>query len=195
MILGLATGYSQDKKSSKKDYLITISTPFGEMKAILFDSTPKHKANFVKLAQEGFYDSTTFHRIIDNFMIQGGDPNSKDDDPFNDGRGGPDYTIDAEISPNIKHQYGSIAAARKPNPEKKSSGSQFYIVENKGGTPHLDGAYTVFGIVVQGLDVIDKIAEQKKDRMDRPVENIYMTVKVEYLKKKKITKLTGYKYP
>ncbi len=179
----------------KKEYLITISTKFGEMKAILFDDTPQHKMNFIALAQEGFYDSTTFHRIIDNFMIQGGDPNSKDDNPTNDGQGGPNFRIPAEIA--HRHNRGALAAARQSdfvNPKRMSSGSQFYIVENHDGTPHLDGQYSVFGQVISGLEVIDSIAAQPQGQQNRPVDNIYMTIKVELLKKKKITKKTGYEF-
>lgn len=183
------------RKPAKKDRLVTIVTQFGEIKLILFDSTPKHKENFLKLAKEGFYNNTTFHRIINNFMIQGGDPNSKDEDPSNDGTGDIGYRIPAEILPSLRHVRGSVAAARNNNPQKESSGSQFYIVENHNGTPHLDNNYTVFGQVISGLDVIDKIAEQPKGPMDRPVNPIRMTMKVEKIKKKKITQLYGYQYP
>lgn len=183
------------KKPSKKDMLVTITTQFGDMKLILFDDTPQHKANFLKLAKEGFYNNTTFHRIIDDFMIQGGDANSKDEDPNNDGAGDIGYRIPAEILPNHRHVRGSVAAARNNNPQKASSGSQFYIVENHAGVPFLDNNYTVFGQVISGLDVIDKIAEQPKGPMDRPTTPIRMAVKVEKMKKKKITKEFGYNYP
>ncbi|WP_242926788.1 peptidylprolyl isomerase [Pontibacter vulgaris] len=188
---------SAQKAPKGKDQLVTISTPQGDMKLVLFDDTPKHKANFLKLAKEGFYDNTTFHRIIDSFMIQGGDPNTKDDNPRNDGAGNPGYTIPAEILPKYKHKRGAVAAARMGdhmNPERESSGSQFYIVENHDGTPMLDEAYTVFGQVVDGLDVIDKIAEQPKDGRDRPLSDIKMKVKVEEVKKKKIAKKYNYTY-
>lgn len=182
---------SQKKKSSKHDYVVTISTDLGEMIVLLYDSTPKHKENFIKLANEGFLNGTTFHRIIDGFMIQGGDPNSKDTDPNNDGTGGPGYTIPNELGAGYKHVRGALAAARQGdyvNPKKESSGSQFYIVENHEGTPFLDGSYTVFGQVIQGLDVIDKIAEQPKDQRDRPTKDIKMTVTAKKVKKKKIKK-------
>ncbi len=200
LVLGiLMIGYpSCAGKSPKKDYLITISTEFGDMQLILHDQTPLHKENFIKLAKSKFYDGTTFHRIIDNFMIQGGDPNSKDSIPSNDGQGGPGYTTPAEFVENLKHVRGAVAAARlgdQVNPKKESSGSQFYIVENHTGTPFLDNGYTVFGQVVKGLEVIDVIAEQPKDRADRPIKNITMTLKVDYLKKTEITKRTGYVYP
>lgn len=188
--------FAQDKKAKapKDDYVVTISTQFGDMVILLFDDTPKHKENFIKLVNEGFYNGTTFHRIIDNFMIQGGDPNSKDQDKFNDGMGGPGYTLPSEILPNHKHVRGSVAAARmgdQVNPNRESNGSQFYIVENHDGTAFLDNAYTVFGQVIQGLDVIDTIAVQQKDNRDRPVTDIKMIVKVEKLSRKKIIKKYG----
>ena len=185
-------------KISKKDQLVTISTSLGDIKLILFDATPQHKANFLKLAESGFYNGTTFHRIIPNFMVQGGDANSKDTDPANDGMGQPnEQTIPAEIRPELKHKFGALAAARQGdfvNPQRASSASQFYLVQNHQGTPHLDGQYTVFGQVVSGLDIIDKIAAQPKDDRDRPLTDLKMTVKVEKLKKKKITELYGYAY-
>lgn len=117
---------------SSKEELVSIQTEYGDMLVLLYDETPEHKENFLKLAKEGFYDSTTFHRIIDGFMIQGGDPNSKDDNEMNDGQGGPGYTIPAEFNSALIHKRGAIAAARTggpQNPEKRSSGSQFYIVD------------------------------------------------------------------
>ncbi len=185
------------QKVKGKDQLVTIETPHGEIKLVLFEDTPKHRENFLKLAKEGYYTGTTFHRVIDGFMIQGGDPNSKDDDPRNDGSGNPGYTIPAEINPKHKHVRGVLAAARQGdmvNPQRASSGSQFYIVENHNGTPMLDEAYTVFGQVVDGLNVIDKIAEQPKDGRDRPLSDIKMKVKVEAVKRKKIVKKYNYDY-
>lgn len=265
--------------AQKTDHVITISTKYGDMVAILFDETPKHKANFIKLAKEGFYDSLLFHRVIEEFMIQGGDPDSKAataGQPL--GMGGPGYTIDAEFVPTFFHAKGALSAARlgdSQNPEKASSGSQFYIVQGKqftedelkfdeqkfnmamqqffenpanrpaydtimqfyqtrnrqayeaylqelrprveketgivaekevsperlelyttvGGAPHLDGQYTVFGKVIKGLDVIDKIAAQPTNDANRPVEDIRMSVKVEEMTRKKIEKEYGYKYP
>ncbi|SFG88673.1 peptidylprolyl isomerase [Pontibacter chinhatensis] len=185
------------QKPKGNDQLVTISTPQGEIKLLLFDDTPQHKANFLKLAKEGFYDGTTFHRVIDGFMIQGGDPNTKDDDPRNDGSGNPGYTVPAEIVPAHKHVRGAVAAARQGdhvNPTRASSGSQFYIVENHNGTPMLDDVYTVFGQVVDGLDIVDKIAEQPTDGRDRPLSDIRMKVTVENMKKKKIAKKYNYNY-
>ncbi len=212
------------QKKSKKDYLITITTEFGTMQAILYDQTPKHKANFIALADTGFYNGVLFHRIIENFMIQGGDPVSKRAKPGEMlGNGDVGYKVAAEFNPTLFHKKGVIAAARDNNPEKASSGCQFYIVQGKkftdeelavqekragrpltveqkqvyktlGGTPHLDGNYTVFGEVIKGLDVIDAIAKQPRDGNNRPQKDIAMQVKVEKLKKKKITKWYGYKY-
>jgi cyclophilin family peptidyl-prolyl cis-trans isomerase len=179
---------------SRKEELVTISTELGDMKLILFDDTPLHKENFLKLAESGYYDGTTFHRIVKGFMIQGGDPNSKDDNPRNDGQGGPGHRVPAELNTNHKHTHGAVAAARlgdNVNPARESSGSQFYIVESKNGTPYLDKKYTVFGRVIDGLDVITKIAEQEKDRMDRPVKDIKMNVSVKKVAKKKLNKQYG----
>jgi len=181
-----------------KDEVVTITTPLGAVSLILFDQTPAHKANFLKLAQSGFYNGTTFHRVIPNFMIQGGDPNSKDENPDNDGAGSfGEKMIPAEIRPTLHHQYGAVAAARSGdnvNPSRASSPSQFYIVENKQGVPRLDGAYTVFGQVISGMDVVEKIAAQPRGPRDRPQTNVPMTMKVEKLSKKKITGRYGYTY-
>ena len=191
-----------------KTYVV-IETDFGIMKAELYDSTPKHRDNFVKLAKEGFYDGTLFHRIISGFMIQGGDPKSIGAPAGQSlGSGGPGYTLEAEIG--APHFKGTLAAARTggpSNPDKRSSGSQFYIVHGKkatdgqldsqqqrfgftyneaqrkkykevGGTPMLDMDYTVFGELVSGFEVLDKIAAVQKDRGDRPLKDVKMTVKV-----------------
>ena len=242
-----------------KDADIVIKTGYGDIAIKLYDDTPLHRDNFIKLAREGFYDGLIFHRVIKDFMIQGGDPESKDAAPEKMlGQGGPGYQIDAEIMyPKFFHKKGALAAARtgdQINPERKSSGSQFYIVQGKvytdaeldmleqniirnqtqtvvmkyfephrnkyielqsandaegmqklqeqvlneaaeemealksyklpadvreayktiGGTPQLDDAYTVFGEVVEGLDVIDKIAEVEKGAQDRPLKNVVM---------------------
>ncbi len=185
-------------KTSRKDAVVTISTSLGDIRLILFSDTPLHKANFLKKATDGFYNGTTFHRVIPNFMVQGGDPNSKDNDPTNDGQGPPNEpTIPAELVPAHKQDYGAVAAARQAdfvNPQRASSASQFYIVENHQGTHFLDGQYTVFGQVIQGQEVIDKIAALPKDGRDRPLTDLRMTMRVESLKKKKISQLYGYTY-
>lgn len=263
----------------EKDYLVTIKTNYGDMQAILYDETPKHKDNFIKLAKEGYFDSTLFHRVIKDFMIQGGDPDSKNAKPGQPlGLGNPGYKLPAEFNSKFSHFKGALSAARQPderNPEKKSSGSQFYIVHGKkwtepeltvdmkklgetaqlmmrytrydsiaqmlktiyetqggeaygkkliemkdfiakemqvevdktvtperlegyktiGGAPHLDDEYTVFGMVINGLEVIDKIATQPVGRANRPTKDVRMTISVDELPKKKITQLYGYEFP
>lgn len=275
----LITSCAQD---TKKDYLVTIRTNYGDMVAILYDETPKHKENFIKLAKERYFDSLLFHRVIQGFMIQGGDPDSKKAQPGqNLGNGGPGYTVAAEFNLDFFHEKGALSAARlgdQVNPAKASSGSQFYVVQgsvistadvenlkydqiklmnglrkmfddpsNKslldslnqlyysgdmvayqkklfelaprvekatgtkvmrevseakkkayttvGGASHLDGEYTVFGKVIKGLEVIDKIAAVQKDGTDRPVEDVRMVVTAEEMSRKKITKEFGYVFP
>ena len=191
--------------------LVEIETDYGIMIAELSDETPLHRDNFSKLAEEGFYDGLIFHRVIQNFMIQGGDPKSKNAPPGTSlGGGSPGYEIPAEFNPALIHVKGALAAARTPdqvNPEKKSSGSQFYIIHGKplsdgeldriegqkdirytpeqrkayleqNGYPALDQNYTVFGQIISGLDIIDKIAEVKRDRRNRPDTDIKMKVRL-----------------
>ncbi|OFY66821.1 MAG: hypothetical protein A3H98_10885 [Bacteroidetes bacterium RIFCSPLOWO2_02_FULL_36_8] len=180
LILMSANCYSQNSDSIP---VVTITTDFGEIKFVLSDKTPKHKENFLKLIKEGFYDGTTFHRIIPGFMIQGGDGNSKDTIPMNDGTGDMPYLIPAEFNATLKHYKGAVAAARKGdmvNPTRSSSGSQFYIVQNPTGEHRLDGEYTVFGQTISGMEVVDKISMQARDRNNRPVKNIKMKVTVTY---------------
>jgi len=168
---GTATGQKQVK--------FVIHTDFGDMKGILYNETPQHRDNFVKLAKAKFYDGLLFHRVIMDFMIQGGDPLSKNAKPGQAlGMGDPGYTIPAEFNPALKHKRGALAAARTENPEKKSSGSQFYIVQPSKGAHFLDMNYTVFGEITDGLEVIDKIASAPKDANDRPLKDIKMTVKI-----------------
>lgn len=168
--------------SEPKEQVAEISTDFGKMYVWLYKATPQHRDNFLKLAKDGFFDGTTFHRIVPGFVIQGGDPNSKDSDTTNDGSGGPNYTIPAEIRDTIKHERGVLAAARLPdsvNPQKASSGSQFYISVSTTGTKNLDGNYTVFGMVMKGMDVADAIVAQPKNKItNRPFTNITMQVKI-----------------
>ena len=160
-------------KETAKETVVLMKTTMGDMKIKLYNETPLHRDNFIKLVKEHYYDGLLFHRVIRDFMIQGGDPDSKNAPAGKMlGMGGPGYTIPAEILPQIKHKKGSLAAARDNNPQKASSGSQFYIVHNDRGTPHLDGQYTVFGEVIEGLDVIDKIAAVKTAPGDRPVEDV-----------------------
>lgn len=156
--------------------IFDIVTNYGTIKVKLYKNTPKHRENFAKLALSGFYDGILFHRVIKGFMIQGGDPLTKDPanaDRF--GTGGPGYTVPAEFVPEYTHKKGALAAARRgdaANPMKESSGSQFYIVQDPYTCAQLDGEYTVFGETVEGLDVIDKIAAVETDRRDRPVAQV-----------------------
>jgi cyclophilin family peptidyl-prolyl cis-trans isomerase len=222
IVLGVPSARAQ--KTKKKDYLVTLQTDQGTLRLILHDQTPLHKANFLKLAKEGFYDGLLFHRVIDDFMIQGGDPNSKAAQPgVALGSGGVDYKIPAEFSPELFHRKGALAAARDNNPEKASSGCQFYIVDGRvwneadlrtqmaragrpatpeqqqvyqtvGGSPHLDGAYTVFGQVIDGIPVLEALASQPVDARNRPLTDQSMKVSVELMRKKKITKKYGYRF-
>lgn len=153
-----------------------IVTNLGTIKVKLYSKTPLHRDNFAKLALTGYYDGLLFHRVINGFMIQGGDPLTKD--PANAaryGQGGPDYTIPAEFVPEYRHKKGALAAARRgdaANPKKESSGSQFYLVQNEAACAQLDGAYTVFGETISGLDVIDKIAAVETNARDLPVQDV-----------------------
>lgn len=161
-----------------KESLIEINTSFGPMHIWLYKQTPLHRKNFLALADSGYFNDMTFHRIIRDFVIQGGDPNSRDADTTNDGSGGPGYTIPAEFKSSLKHVYGALGAARTNNPAKASSGSQFYIVTNRNGTASLNMNYTVFGQVIQGLDTAYTISTQAKNGADRPFNDIKMQVKV-----------------
>jgi cyclophilin family peptidyl-prolyl cis-trans isomerase len=172
----------QGATTNKKQVKFVIHTEFGDMKGILYNETPKHRDNFVKLAKSGFYNGLLFHRVIMGFMIQGGDPQSKNAKAGQQlGNGDPGYTTPAEFNAALKHKRGALAAARtgdEVNPAKASSGSQFYIVQPEKGTHFLDMNYTVFGEVTEGFDVIDKIASASKDAHDRPLKDIKMTVKI-----------------
>jgi peptidyl-prolyl cis-trans isomerase B (cyclophilin B) len=153
---------------------VVIETKFGNIELKLFpELAPGHVANYLKLAKSGFYDGTTFHRIIPGFMIQGGDPNSKGTNRSNHGTGGPGYSIDAEFN-DKPHVRGTLSMARSRDPD--SAGSQFFIVIKKSS--FLDNQYTVFGEVVSGMDVVDKIVSQKRDARDNPIERIEMTISV-----------------
>lgn len=259
VVLLLACGNAQDKGDKRP--VVLIKTQFGDMKVELYNETPKHRDNFLKLANDGYYDGLLFHRVIKEFMIQGGDPESRNANPDQQlGNGGPAYTIDNEINSKFLHKKGALAAARmgdQSNPMKKSSGSQFYIVQGVvfpandlpaleakgneklmqsymrqltmanedslkfyqqagnqiafaslierlqneamanvektpfklteeqkqvyttvGGTPHLDGNYTVFGEVIEGLSVIDSIAAQPIGPNDRPLKDYKMEINV-----------------
>ncbi len=189
--------------------LIRISTTMGDMVIRLYNETPLHRDNMIKLIREGFYEDQLFHRVIRDFMIQGGDPQSVGAQPgVRLGNGGPGYTLPAEFNEKLIHKKGALAAARmgdQVNPDKESSGSQFYLVQGKvftqeeldalsqrgvgpipeeaaqvyktiGGTPHLDGSYTVFGEIIEGLDVLDRIAAVPTDRFNRPLNDVVYSI-------------------
>lgn len=202
LLISIFVGVQLTAQTTEPEKLIVIHTDYGDITAKLYNDTPKHRDNFIKLIKEGWYNDSPFHRVMNGFMIQGGGNK--------DGRPDPGYTIEAEIRPNHFHKKGALAAARTPdrvNPEKRSSGSQFYIVQGRketaqyldavtaktghqftaeerevyktiGGTPHLDGGYTVFGEVLDGFDVIDKIAAVKTGRGNRPLEEVTMKIEI-----------------
>jgi cyclophilin family peptidyl-prolyl cis-trans isomerase len=202
-----------------KHHYVLIKTNKGECIIMLYNQTPKHRDNFLKLASEGFYNGLLFHRVINGFMIQGGDPDSKNSATAQAlGKKDTGYRIDAEFRDSLFHKKGALAAARDNNPEKASSSSQFYLVQGKkfnheelekvrvsrlngrvipesqrevyrtlGGTPHLDSNYTVYGEIVRGLDMVDRIASVRTSSTDRPLEDIPMEIRV--LKKREARKI------
>lgn len=197
-----------------KDTKVVIETEYGKIVMLLYANTPQNTANMVKLANEHYYDSTLFHRVIPNFVIQGGDPESKHAKAGQAlGNGDLKYRVPAEINDSDFHKYGALGVARDNTPDKSGSACQFYIVtgrkytedeldkigkstkrnytaaqreiyKTKGGTPHLDGNYTVFGEVLEGMDVVEKISNEPRDRADRPNKDIRM-LSVRVVKKKK----------
>jgi peptidyl-prolyl cis-trans isomerase B (cyclophilin B) len=212
LVSGVVTGQSKSKQVK-----VLISTEFGDIKIALYNETPQHRDNFVKLVKSKFYDETLFHRVMNGFMIQGGDPDSKTaPEGVMLGEGDVGYTVPAEFNSTLIHKKGVLAAARQPdnvNPTKASSGCQFYIVEGRtftkaevdkilkgknsrrkdpityaeeqykiyetiGGYPSLDMDYTVFGEVLEGMDVVDKITEAETDKRNRPRKDIKMTIKI-----------------
>jgi len=220
LLLGICIAFTsfakKDKGDDKYKNKVKIETEYGNIVMALYDNTPQHRDNMIKLVKEGFYDSTLFHRVIPEFMIQGGDPASKHakaGEPLGNGDVG--YRVPAEINSENYHKRGALAAARDGNPEKASSGCQFYIVVGKtftdseldmmekrngvkytpeqremyktvGGTPHLDANYTVYGEVLEGMDVVDKIVNQPRNGMDRPDKDMVMKkVTMMKIKKKK----------
>ena len=211
MVSCTAQNPKTQENMQEKKYYVLIETNMGNMTVELYNETPKHRDNFLKLVKEGFYDGLIFHRVINNFMIQGGDPNSKNAAPGTMlGNGTLGYTVPAEFVQGLIHKKGALAAARQGdqvNPTKASSSCQFYIVQGNvwkadqlqmmaaqmgrtfdqqqidvyttvGGTPHLDYDYTVFGQVIDGLDVIDKIAAVRCGRGDRPIEDVTMKMTI-----------------
>jgi cyclophilin family peptidyl-prolyl cis-trans isomerase len=205
----LSTGLNAQDHKAQLEQLIKIETTLGDMVIKLYNETPLHRDNMIELIEGGFYKDQLFHRVIKGFMIQGGDPHSVGAEKGQRlGAGNPGYTIPAEFNENLIHKKGALAAARQGdqlNPEKASSGSQFYIVQGRpisteelnimlqreliktnkemvpiyttlGGTPHLDGSYTVFGEVLIGLEVLDSIAASETDSYDRPLDDVAYTI-------------------
>ena len=204
-LAGESQGSDLQKESPVGSTFVEMQTTYGKIVLRLYDDTPLHRDNFIKLVNEGVYDGLLFHRVIEGFMIQGGDPNSKNAKPGQMlGEGTLGYNVPAEFRPALFHKRGALCAAREGdevNPQKESSASQFYIVHGRtwndvdlnmiaqrykkefseehrevyrtvGGAPHLDGDYTVYGEVTEGMDVVDKIAAAKRDRFDRPLEDV-----------------------
>ena len=196
-------------QNAKSEQFIKIETSLGDMVIKLYNETPAHRDNMIKLCKEGFYKDQLFHRVMKEFMIQGGDPHSTGAEKGQRlGTGSPGYTVPAEFHKDLIHKKGALAAARKGdsvNPEQASSGSQFYLVQGReltqeeidimtqggvasftgetaeiymtlGGTPHLDRAYTVFGEVVEGLEIIDSIASRPVDAYSRPIEDVIYSI-------------------
>lgn len=166
--------FTKEEIKKMADTKAVIETKFGNIELKFFpDVAPSHVNNFIELAKKGFYDGTTFHRVIPGFMIQGGDPNSKSANKSTHGTGGPGYTVKAEFS-DKPHKRGTLSMARAADPN--SAGSQFFICV--ADAPFLNKQYTVFGEVVSGMDVVDKIVSQPRDPRDNPNERIEMKVKV-----------------
>lgn len=181
LLLSLTSAFAIEvkyKKFTKKEVkklsetIAVIETKFGNMEVMFYpDVAPNHVKNFIDLSKKGFYDGTIFHRVIPGFMIQGGDPNSKDHNRASHGTGGPGYAVKAEFNKK-QHELGILSMARSANPD--SAGSQFFIVAARAA--NLDGQYTVFGKVTKGLDVIDKIVNQPRDKRDNPNDRVEMKV-------------------
>jgi len=211
ILLTLLISTSARAQVAQQERIIKIETSLGDMVVKLYNETPLHRDNMIKLINDGFYKDQLFHRVIKGFMIQGGDPHSAGAEKGQRlGDGGPGYTIPAEFNDKLIHKKGALAAARKgdaDNPERASSGSQFYLVQGRvltqeeidilrqrgvanisdenaeiyktlGGTPHLDGAYTVFGEVIEGLDVLDAIASVPTDVYNRPVNDVIYSISI-----------------
>jgi cyclophilin family peptidyl-prolyl cis-trans isomerase len=171
----------QVEKAKKSDEIVIIETDFGEIQFGLFrDAAPLNVDNIVKLVNKDFYNGTTFHRVVPDFVIQGGDPLTKDDNPYNDGTGGPGYYIKDEYAKDLKHLEGTVALAKAAD---NRNGSQFYICLKT--LSFLDGKYTIVGQVIEGMDIAQKIAKVKRDKNDRPIENV--TMKKVYMKGKENT--------
>lgn len=155
-----------------------ISTSYGDIYIELDDRTPNHKESFIELAEAGYWDSLTFNRVVPNFVVQGGCPDTEAG--FND----PEYLLTPEFVPELKHVYGAVGAGRDGNAAKLSARCQFYVVQNPEGIPRLDGDYTIFGQVIKGMDIMERIVRMKRDSKDEPVKPITMTVSIIYLDEK-----------
>lgn len=174
-------------KKEEKIEIGQIITPHGEMLFKLYDDTPKHKASFIKLAKEHYWDTLTFNRVIEDFVIQGGCPDTPEG--FSDSP----YLLEPEFSDTIKHIYGAVGTGRDDNPGKLSAGCQLYIVDNQDGIPRLDGDYMIFGQVFKGLDILDSIAKVETDSTDTPLVDVTMEVKVLELSKTELKEIGYYK--
>ena len=160
-----------------------IKTPYGEILISLDERTPKHRESFIELAQAGYWDSLTFNRVIPNFVAQGGCPDTPEG--FKD----PEYLLEPEFHPELKHVYGAVGAGRDDNPGKLSARCQFYIVQNPNGIPRLDGDYTIFGQVIKGMDIVDQLVNVKRDDKDEPETPITLDIEIIYLSQAEFTKL------
>jgi peptidyl-prolyl cis-trans isomerase B (cyclophilin B) len=171
--------------SQTKQPVGLIETPLGNVYIQLSDETPKHRASFIQLAEGGYWDSLTFNRVIPNFVAQGGCPDTEEG--FKD----PKYLLKPEFHPSLKHVYGAVGAGRDDNPGKLSARCQFYIVQNKNGIPRLDGDYTVFGQVIQGMDIVDRIVAVQRDVKDEPLTPVTLKVKILYLTEAEVKAIIG----
>ncbi|MFO7830324.1 MAG: peptidylprolyl isomerase [Bacteroidales bacterium] len=195
LLIFLSPCFGQNN-TSDSDYLITIHTDYGKIKLLLFDDTPLHKENFINLVKAGVYNHIIFHRVIDDFMIQSGDYSTRNK-PVSYDPSIIKSTIPAEIKSHHKHIRGAVGAARyggEQNPEKRSSGTQFYIVQNCNGAHHLDGEYTVFGQVMSGFEVIDEIAAQPTNEKNRLINEIRITIDAEKVNKADVEKFYNFTY-
>lgn len=180
VLLPIGDSFGQNKN---KIPVMQISTPYGKILISLESKTPNHRDSFIELAEAGYWDSLSFNRVIPNFVAQGGCPDTEEG--FKD----PEYLLEPELHPTLTHVYGAVGAGRDDNPGKLSARCQFYIVQNREGLHRLDGDYTVFGQVIQGMDVVEKIVTAERDAKDQPLKSIELKVKIVYLNQKNYQKL------
>lgn len=171
--------------AQKKKEIAQITTPQGKIWVWLYDETPAHKASFIQLANDGYWDSLTFNRVVPDFVIQGGCPDTEEG--FTDSA----YLLKPEFVPSLRHEYGTFAAGRDNNPENLSARCQFYIVQNKNGLTRLDNNYTVYGKVIRGMDVVNKIAHVPRDAKDEPVTPVTLKIRIVKVNSKKVDRLRG----